>query len=170
LPLITFVDTPGADPGYEAEKRGIAAALAHSIAALLQTRAPTLAVVIGEGGSGGALALAAADRVLMLEHAVYSVISPEGASAILYGDDVHAPALAQDLHLTAQDLNQRGIVDEIIPEPAGGAQTDADAAAKNVQAFLVSALAELQELGLENLLNARQIKYRTMGNQVQPQK
>lgn len=163
LPLITFVDTPGADPSYEAEKRGIAVSLAHSIATMLQVRVPTVAVIIGEGGSGGALALAAADRVLMLEHAVYSVITPEGASAILYGDDAHAPELAEALHLTAPELYARGIVDEIIPEPPEGAHTDADAAAAKVKVFLLKALNELSELSSEQLLERRYQKYRGIG-------
>lgn len=162
LPLVTFVDTPGANPSYEAEKRGIAMSLAHSIATMLQTRAPTIAVVIGEGGSGGALALAVADRVLMLEHAVYSVIAPEGASAILYGDDTHAAELAQDLHLTAPDLLERGIIDAIIPEPAGGAHTNPDAAAENVRAYLARELDGLRGQDLQARLDARYRKYREM--------
>ncbi len=163
LPVLTFVDTPGAEPGYEAEKRGIGMALAYSIATMLQTRTPTIAVVIGEGGSGGALALAAADRVLMLEHAVYSVITPEGASAILYGDDAHAQELADNLHLTARDLLQRQIIDAIIPEPAGGAHLDVDAAAENVKRFLETELGNLQKNNLDELLKARYTKYRAMG-------
>lgn len=162
LPVITFVDTPGAAPGYEAEKRGIAMALAYSISWMLQTRAPTIAIVIGEGGSGGALALAAADRVAMLEHAVYSVISPEGASAILYGDAAHAPELAEDLHLTARDLLARNIIDAIVDEPQGGAHTNADATAATVKTFLQQALAKLNAQTLDELLAARFEKYRGM--------
>jgi len=164
LPIVTFVDTPGASPGYEAEKRGIAMSLAHSIATMLQMRVPTIAVVIGEGGSGGALALAAADRVLMLEHAVYSVISPEGASAILYGDDAHASELAETLHLTAHDLRKRRIIDEIIPEPVGGAHKDAAAAAQTMKAYLLHALNELVGKSSDELRQARYEKYRAMGN------
>jgi acetyl-CoA carboxylase carboxyl transferase alpha subunit/acetyl-CoA carboxylase carboxyl transferase beta subunit len=164
LPVITFVDTPGADPSYEAEKRGIAMALAYSLATMLQTRVPTLAVIIGEGGSGGALALAAADRVLMLEHAVYSVISPEGASAILYGDDAHAPELAETLHLTARDLWERKIIDAIIPEPVGGAHTDAHATAQTVKIFLTATLNEIADADTEQRLEARYQKYRAIGN------
>lgn len=163
VPLITFVDTPGAAPGYEAEKRGIAMSLAHSISTMLDAQAPSIAIVIGEGGSGGALALAAADRVAMLEHAVYSVISPEGASAILYGDAAHAPELAVNLRLTAHDLLQRKIIDAIIPEPAGGAQGNADAAAEQVKAFLARELTLLQDQPLERLLEARYAKYRKIG-------
>jgi acetyl-CoA carboxylase carboxyl transferase subunit beta len=163
MPVVTFVDTPGADASYEAEKRGIAMALASSIAAMLEVRAPTVAVVIGEGGSGGALALAAADRVLMLERAVYSVISPEGASAILYGDDAHAAELAEDLNLTAPELVARGIVDEIIPEPPGGAHNDADAAAENVKRAIRRALGRLSAIPAEELVAARYDKYRHAG-------
>lgn len=163
LPLITFVDTPGADTTYEAEKRGIGMALSHSIGAMLSLPVPTVAVIIGEGGSGGALAIAAADRVLMLEHAIYSVISPEGASAILYGDSAHAQELTEGLHLTAQELKARGIIDAIIPEPAGGAHTDATAAAENVKAFLKRELYELDAFSPEELLAARYQKYRGMG-------
>ncbi len=163
LAVITFVDTPGADASYEAEKRGIGMALAHSIAAMLNVRVPTIAVIIGEGGSGGALALAAADRVLMLEHAVYSVISPEGASAILYGDATHAEELSGDLHLTARDLKQFGIVDEIIPEPEGGAHADADVTAESVRARLSHALVKLNLPSREELFEARYRKYREMG-------
>ncbi len=163
LPLITLIDTPGADAGYESEKRGIAMSLAYSISWMLKTRAPTIAVVIGEGGSGGALALAAADRVAMLEHAVYSVISPEGASAILYGDAAHAQELADDLHLTARDLLKRNIIDAIIDEPDGSANTNADAAAQQVKAFLVNELATLAKQPIERLLEMRYAKYRTMG-------
>ncbi|RIK33270.1 MAG: hypothetical protein DCC52_03650 [Chloroflexi bacterium] len=163
LPIITFVDTPGAEPGYEAEKRGIGMALAYSIATMLQTRTPTLAVIIGEGGSGGALALAAADRVLMLERAVYSVITPEGASAILYGDDAHAQELADHLHLTAHDLLKRKIIDSIIPEPAGGAHQDVDATARMVKLFLETELQNLQTQALDALMETRYAKYRAMG-------
>jgi len=164
LPVITFVDTPGADPSYEAEKRGIAMSLAYSISIMLQMRAPTIAVVIGEGGSGGALALAAADRVLMLENAVYSVISPEGASAILYGDDAHASELAADLHLTARDLLARKIIDAIVPEPTGGAHGNAEEAAESVKAFLIREIREIRELKEPELFDARYKKYRGIGS------
>jgi acetyl-CoA carboxylase carboxyl transferase subunit beta len=163
LPLITFVDTPGAEPGYEAEQGGIAMSLAQSISTMLRTRTPTIAVVIGEGGSGGALALAAADRVLMLEHAVYSVISPEGASAILYGDDAHAAELADDLRLTARDLRDRGLIDAIVPEPPGGAHTDISAAAAQLGADLQRELRALLDKPASELLDARYRKYRKMG-------
>lgn len=160
LPVITFVDTPGADPGYESEKRGIAMSLAHSISTMLESCVPTIAIIIGEGGSGGALALAAADRVAMLEYAVYSVISPEGASAILFGDANHAPELASELHLTARDLVARRIVDTVIEEPAGGAHMNADAAAAPVKAFLVRELTRLGEIERAELMRRRYARYR----------
>ena len=121
LPVITLVDTPGAYPGVGAEERGQAEAIARTIEACLQLAVPVVGVIIGEGGSGGAVALAVADRVLMLEYAVYSVISPEGCAAILWRSGEQAPAAAEAMRLTAQDLRQLGVVDEIIPEPVGGA-------------------------------------------------
>lgn len=163
LPVITFVDTPGADATYEAEKRGIGISLSHSIAAMLALPVPTVTAIIGEGGSGGALALAAADRVLMLQHAIYSVISPEGASAILYGDSAHAQELTESLHLTAGELQARGIIDAIIPEPNGGAHTDPTAVAQSVKAFLKKELYELEAFRPEELLAARYEKYREIG-------
>jgi acetyl-CoA carboxylase carboxyl transferase subunit beta len=167
LPIITFVDTPGADPSYEAEKRGVAMAIAHALGTLVQTPVPTIAVVIGEGGSGGALALAAADRVLMLENAIYSVISPEGASAILFGDATHAVEAADKLRLTARDLKHLGIVDEIIAEPSGGAHLDPDAAAQNVRAHLLHELAALLTQPRAERGEARYQKYRAMGQGVE---
>ncbi|WP_048859896.1 acetyl-CoA carboxylase carboxyltransferase subunit alpha, partial [Acidisphaera rubrifaciens] len=124
LPILTFVDTSGAFPGIEAEERGQAEAIARSIEACLEAPVPLVATVIGEGGSGGAIALAAGDAVLMLEHAVYSVISPEGCASILWRDAAQAPAAAEALRLTAQDLRQFGLIDRIISEPLGGAHRD----------------------------------------------
>ena len=121
LPVITLVDTPGAYPGIGAEERGQAEAIARAIEACLQIAVPLVGAIIGEGGSGGAVALAVADRVLMLEHAVYSVISPEGCAAILWRSGDQAPAAAEAMRLTAQDLHELGVVDQIIPEPLGGA-------------------------------------------------
>ncbi len=163
LPVITFVDTPGADPSYEAEKRGVAMSIAQAIAALIELPVSTVAVVIGEGGSGGALALAVTDRVLMLENAVYSVISPEGASAILYGDANRAQQVAGLLRLTARDLLDLKIIDAIVPEPAGGAHTNPDLAAQHVRAGLRRALRELESLAPKELKNARYLKYRNIG-------
>src|ERR1700678_1406902 len=124
LPLLTFVDTSGAFPGIDAEARGQAEAIARSIEACLEAPVPLVATIIGEGGSGGAIALAAGDRVLMLEHAIYSVISPEGCASILWRDAAQAPAAAEALKLTADDLRRLGLVDQVIPEPMGGAHRD----------------------------------------------
>jgi acyl-CoA carboxylase subunit beta len=164
MPIITFVDTPGADPSYESEKRGVAMALAQSIAAMTEINTPTVAVVVGEGGSGGAIALAVADRVLMQENAIYSVISPEGASAILYGDASHAEEVSNVLRLTARDLKRLGIVDDIIAEPRDGAHTDADLSARLLRIRLSAALAEVLGRDSETLLEERYQKYRRIGN------
>ncbi|MDQ7857648.1 MAG: acetyl-CoA carboxylase carboxyltransferase subunit alpha/beta [Armatimonadota bacterium] len=163
LPVLTLIDTPGAYPGYEAELRGIAPALAANLQAMALLPTPVVAVVIGEGGSGGALALGLADRVYMLEHAFYSVISPEAAAAILYRDAARAPEVAAALKLTAADLLRLGVIDGIIPEPAGGAHADHDAAAAAVRRYVVSALAELGRLPPRRLVERRYRKYRTMG-------
>jgi acetyl-CoA carboxylase carboxyl transferase subunit beta len=165
LPVITFVDTPGADPSYEAEKRGVAMALSQSIGAMTQLATPTVACVIGEGGSGGALALAVADRVLMQENAIYSVISPEGASAILYGDASRAEEVSRILRLTAHDLKELGIIDEVVPEPLDGAHLDAAAAAQFIWHALTRALNEIVTQSVPNLLEARYQKYRRMGRE-----
>jgi acetyl-CoA carboxylase carboxyl transferase subunit beta len=163
IPLISFVDTPGAYPGFEAEKRGIARALADSLFHMSSLPIPTIAVVIGEGGSGGALALALADRVLMQQTAIYSVISPEGASAILWGDATKAEELAPFLKLTATELKQLEVIDDIIPEPEGGAQADADAAAMLVKERIMIHLMELSHIPSKKLLRRRYEKYQSMG-------
>jgi acetyl-CoA carboxylase carboxyl transferase alpha subunit/acetyl-CoA carboxylase carboxyl transferase beta subunit len=163
LPLVTLVDTPGAYPGYEAEQRGIAQALAQNLQAMALFPMSIVSVVIGEGGSGGALALAVADRVLMQEHAFYSVISPEAAAAILYRDASRAPEVAAALKLTAGDLLRLGVIDGIIPEPPGGAHMDPDAAAAQVHRYLVSALADLSRQSPRRLVEARYKKYRNIG-------
>ncbi|MDR7484477.1 MAG: acetyl-CoA carboxylase carboxyltransferase subunit alpha [Armatimonadota bacterium] len=163
LPLVTFIDTPGAYPGYEAERRGIAQALAQNLQAMALLPIPIVTVVIGEGGSGGALALAVADRVLMQEHAFYSVISPEAAAAILYRDVTRAPEVAAALKLTAADLLRLGVIDGIIPEPAGGAHMDPAAAAGEVCRYLVASLAELSRQAPRRLVEQRYRKFRRMG-------
>ena len=163
LPLVTFIDTPGAYPGYDAERRGIAQALAQNLQAMALLPTPIVSVVIGEGGSGGALALAVGDRVLMQEYAFYSVISPEAASAILYGDAAHAPELAAALKLTAADLRRLGVIDGIIPEPAGGAHTNPEEATDAVRRHVLAALAELTRLSPQRLIAARYKKFRQMG-------
>jgi acetyl-CoA carboxylase carboxyl transferase subunit beta len=163
LPLLTFVDTPGAEAGVEAEARGLAHAIAHCLARMVSLPVPTIAVVIGEGGSGGALALAVADRVLMQEHAIFSVISPEGASAILYRDATQAPVLAPALRITAPDLLELGIIDTIVPEPAGGAHTDPAAAVQAVHAAVARELPQLLAIPPGRLVRTRYQRYRRIG-------
>ncbi len=163
LPIVTLVDTPGADPGYESERYGVAGAIAHCLAALVRVPVPTLAVIIGEGTSGGALALAATDRVLMQENATYAVISPEGASAILFGDASHAAETVNRLRVTAHDLLPRQIVDRAVLEPKGGAHLDVDCAAAELRAELQAGLAELQAQSEADRLAARRKRYRRVG-------
>jgi acetyl-CoA carboxylase carboxyl transferase alpha subunit len=163
IPVITFIDTRGANQSFESEQRGIAQALARNLAAMSGLPTPIIAVIIGEGGSGGALALGVADRVLMLEHAVYSVISPEGAAAILYRDAAQAESLSEALKLTAHDLLRLGVIDEIVPEPAGGAHLDPNGAAGLVQDRVRSALRELRRVPIPKLLERRYAKYRHIG-------
>ena len=163
LPLVTFVDTPGAYPGYEAERHGIWQALARNLQAMAVLPTPVIAVVIGEGGSGGALALGVADRVLMLEHAIYSVIAPEGAAAILYRDAARAPDVAAALKLTANDLLRLDVIDQIVPEPPGGAHADPAVMAATLRYHLVSTLAALRKVSPRKLLRLRQRRYRQIG-------
>ena len=164
LPVITLVDTPGAYPGIGAEERGQAEAIARAIEACLQVAVPLVGVIIGEGGSGGAVALAVADRVLMLEHAVYSVISPEGCAAILWRSGDQAPAAAEAMRLTAQDLHELGVVDQIIPEPLGGAHRAPAEAITAVGDALEQALAPLLVLAGAELRYRRRQKFLGMGN------
>ena len=164
LPVITLVDTPGAYPGIGAEERGQAEAIARAIETCLQIAVPLVGAIIGEGGSGGAVALAVADRVLMLEHAVYSVISPEGCAAILWRSGEEAPAAAEAMRLTAQDLHELGVVDQIVPEPLGGAHR---APAKTIGAVgdaLEQALEPLLVLSGAELRHRRRQKFLAMGN------
>jgi acetyl-CoA carboxylase carboxyl transferase subunit alpha len=164
LPVITLVDTPGAYPGIGAEERGQAEAIARAIETCLQIAVPLVGAIIGEGGSGGAVALAVADRVLMLEHAVYSVISPEGCAAILWRSGEQAPAAAEAMRLTAQDLHELGVVDQIIPEPLGGAHR---APAETIDAIgdaLEQALEPLLVLSGAELCHRRREKFLAMGN------
>lgn len=163
-PILTFIDTPGAYPGIGAEERGQAEAIAHNLLVMSRLTVPVVSVVIGEGGSGGALALGVADRVLMLEHAVYSVISPEGCAAILWDDPVKAPDAAAALKLTAKDLLELGVIDEVIPEPMGGAHRDPSAMAERLAKALSTHLGQLEELSGEELLARRDMKYRKMGS------
>ena len=163
LPVVTLIDTPGADPSYEAERGGIALTLAENLAAMAGLPTQIVAVIIGEGGSGGALALALGDRVLMLEHAIYSVISPEGAAAILYRDVAQAQALSTALKITARDLKRLGIIDEIVPEPEGGAHLDHAGAVAAFEAHVTAALRDLRRIPIPRLLDRRYGKYRHIG-------
>ncbi len=163
LPLLTFVDTAGAFPGIDAEARGQAEAIARSIEACLDAPVPVVATIIGEGGSGGAIALAAGDRVLMLEHSVYSVISPEGCASILWRDAAQASVAAEALRLTATDLHALHIVDTVIPEPMGGAHRSPADAIAAVGAAVQDALAPLLDLAPAALIARRRDKFLAMG-------
>ena len=162
-PIMTFVDTPGAYPGLDAEERGQAEAIAFNLREMAGLRTPIIVTVTGEGGSGGALAIAVGDRVNMLEHAVYSVISPEGCAAILWRDPSRAEEAATAMKITAQDLKAVGLVDEVIPEPPGGAHVAHDALFKSVDAVLSAQLEELRGLDHEALADGRYRKFRDMG-------
>jgi len=165
IPVITFVDCPNAQSSYEAEHHGIAHALARNLATMANLPTPVVSAIIGEGGSGGALALGVADTVLMLENAIYSVISPEGAAAILYRDAGKAEDLSDDLKLTAQDLHSLGIIDTVVPEPEGGAHLDPTAAAETLKSHLLAALRPLAEVPMRQLLDSRYKKYRHIGQE-----
>ncbi|MFC5927666.1 acetyl-CoA carboxylase carboxyltransferase subunit alpha [Micromonospora vulcania] len=164
LPVVTLVDTPGADPGVSAEEQGQAAAIAENILTLTVLPTPVLAVITGEGGSGGALALAVADRVLMLQHAVYSVISPEGCAAILWPDRSAAPQAARALRLTAPDLRRLGVVDEIVPEPATAAHEDPTETARRLRAALLANLLPLLDVPPATLVRRRRQRFRRFGS------
>jgi len=163
LPILTFIDTQGAYPGLGAEERGQAEAIAVNLREMAALEVPVIISVIGEGGSGGALALGIGDRVLMLEHAVYSVISPEGCAAILWKNSSAAPDAAAAMKITAQDLKKFNIIDEIVPEPAGGAHADPAAAAELLAPFIERAIRDLQKLKPPQLLEERYRKFRRMG-------
>ncbi|HET8649232.1 MAG TPA: acetyl-CoA carboxylase carboxyltransferase subunit alpha [Gemmatimonadales bacterium] len=163
VPVISLIDTPGAYPGLGAEERGQSEALARSILEMSQLPTPCIAVVIGEGGSGGALALGVADRILMLENSVYSVISPEGCAAILWKDAAQRERAAEALKITAADLLRLGVVDEIINEPVGGAHTDPDATGEALREALIRHLTELRKIRPEKLVRRRAEKYAAMG-------
>jgi len=162
-PILTFVDTPGAYPGLDAEERGQAEAIAFNLREMAGLRTPIVVNVTGEGGSGGALAIAVGDRVIMLEHAVYSVISPEGCASILWRDPGRAEEAATAMKITAPDLARFGIIDEIVPEPPGGAHSDWDAMFRSLDAVLARHLAGLSALSPDELVAARYEKFRAMG-------
>jgi len=162
-PVITFIDTPGAYPGLGAEERGQSEAIARNLMVMASLKVPIVSVVIGEGGSGGALAIGVADRLLMLQYAVYSVISPEGCAAILWNDPKKTPDAAEALKMTAEDLLRLGVIDEILPEPPGGAHRDPTAMCNAVKKAVEPHLSALLELPLDELLRRRHTKYRRMG-------
>jgi acetyl-CoA carboxylase carboxyl transferase subunit alpha len=163
MPVVTLVDIPGADPSLAAEERGQSFAIAENLLAMVQLRVPLVSAIIGEGGSGGALALGVGDRVLMLENAIYSVASPEAAASILWKDGGRGAEAAEAMKITAPDLLRFGIVDAIVPEPAGGAHNDSAATAHALRAALVKQLAELDACPIERLLEQRALRYRGIG-------
>lgn len=164
LPVITLIDTPGAYPGLEAEERGQAEAIARNIREMSSLKVPVIGVVMGEGGSGGALAISVSDKLYMLEHSIYSVISPEGCASILWKDAKLAPQAAQALKITAKDLLDLGIIDGIIPEPLGGAHVDYFQTAQNIKAQVVKALDELTKLDVSTRLEQRYNKFKNIGS------
>jgi acetyl-CoA carboxylase carboxyl transferase subunit alpha len=162
-PIVTLIDTPGAYPGVGAEERHISESIAVNLREMITLRCPIVAIVIGEGGSGGALGIGVADRVLMLENAYYSVISPEGCAAILWKHRSHAPEAAEALKLTARDLKELELIDEVIPEPLGGAHHNHQVAADSLKRSLLSNLDDLVKKPIEKLLQERYQKFRRMG-------
>jgi acetyl-CoA carboxylase carboxyl transferase subunit alpha len=162
-PVVCFIDTPGAYPGIGAEERGIAEAIARNLREMASLRVPLVSVVIGEGMSGGALGIGVTDRILMLEHSIYSVISPEGCAAILWRSAEHRERAAAALRLTADDLLELGVCDELVPEPEGGAHADWDGAAKRLEEALHRVVLELSELAVPELVERRRQKYEAIG-------
>jgi acetyl-CoA carboxylase carboxyl transferase subunit alpha len=163
FPVICFIDTPGANPNRESEERGQANAIAENILTMAGLKTPIIACVIGEGGSGGALAIGVGDRILMLEHAIYSVASPEAAASIIWRDSAKAPDAARAMRITAQDLLGLGIIDEIVPEPPGGAHTDMATMVATLGEHIRRHLTDLQALDIETLLECRYMRYRAIG-------
>ncbi|PIP67808.1 MAG: acetyl-CoA carboxylase carboxyl transferase subunit alpha [Candidatus Omnitrophica bacterium CG_4_9_14_0_2_um_filter_42_8] len=164
IPIVTFIDTPGAYPGIGAEERGQANSIAYNLREMMLLKVPIIVVVIGEGGSGGALGIGVGDRVYVMENAYYSVISPEGCAAILWKDRLKAPEAAEVLKLTAKDLLGLGLIDEEIPEPLGGAHRDPEKAAQNIKKVIKKALKELKSIPERELLRLRYEKFRKMGS------
>jgi acetyl-CoA carboxylase carboxyl transferase subunit alpha len=163
LPIVSFIDTPGAYPGIQAEERGQAEAIAKNLCRMSSLEAPIVVCVIGEGGSGGALGIGVGNRILMMENAWYSVISPEGCAAILFHDAARAPEAAEALKLTAKDLKTQGVIDEIVPEPAGGAHRYPEESAANLKAAIKKHLTDLLKLSPQELVEDRYEKFRRMG-------
>ncbi len=162
-PIITFIDTPGAYPGIDAEERGQAEAIARNLREMSKLRVPVVSIVIGEGGSGGALGIAVANRVLMLEYSIYSVISPEGCASILWKDSAKADEAARSLKFTSKHLKRFGIVDEVIPEPVGGAHVDYDEVADNLKKYLEKTLDKLDSMSIPEIVNDRYLRFRKIG-------
>jgi acetyl-CoA carboxylase carboxyl transferase subunit alpha len=167
LPIITFVDTPGAFPGIGAEERGQAEAIARNLREMARLTVPIIVVITGEGGSGGALAIAVGDRILMLEHSIYAVISPEGCAAILWSDGTKGEQAAEALKLTAKDIKELEVIDEIVKEPRGGAHRDHETMAKNLHEALSRNLKELQAISADRLIEERYQKFRKMSRFVE---
>ncbi|HQY04969.1 MAG TPA: acetyl-CoA carboxylase carboxyltransferase subunit alpha [Lacunisphaera sp.] len=163
LPVITFIDTPGAYPGVESEARHVSEAIAVNLREMAMLKVPSIAIIVGEGGSGGALGIGVTDRVLIFENAYYSVISPEGCAAILWKDRANAPKAAEALKLNAANLKEFAVVDDVIPEPLGGAHNDPASSAAALKQALVHHLGELTELDPDKLLDARYERYRALG-------
>ncbi len=163
VPVVTLIDTPGAYPGLESEERHIAEAIAVNLREMFNIRVPILVTIIGEGGSGGALGIGIGDRILIFEHAYYSVISPEGCAAILFKDRAYADRSADALKITAQHLIENKLADEVVPEPQGGAHTDPQMAADNLRKAILRNLEELKKIPSDDLMNARYNKFREMG-------
>ena len=163
LPVITLIDTPGAFPGIGAEERNIAEAIAYNLREMMLLKIPVIAIVLGEGGSGGALGIGVADRVIMMENAYYSVISPEGCAAILWKHRKHAPEAAEAMKLVAPDLMKLGLIDDVISEPTGGAHHDHHATAESFRKKVIAHIVELQALSTEKLLDGRYEKFRNFG-------
>jgi acetyl-CoA carboxylase carboxyl transferase subunit alpha len=164
IPVLTFIDTPGAYPGVGAEERGQSEAIARNLFEMAGLKTPIIATVIGEGGSGGALAIGVADRVMMLEYSTYSVISPEGCASILWKSAEKAPLAAEAMAITAQQIQKNGLIDDIVPEPLGGAHRDLDDMALNLRHALAAALAEVSKLSTEGLLSTRHERLMAYGS------
>lgn len=162
-PVIVFVDTPAADVSVGAEERGISEAIARSMMEMSSLETPIVVAVIGEGGSGGAIGIAVGDKILMLEHSIYSVLPPEGCAAIIWRDATKGKEAADALKLTAQGSLELGVIDEIVPEPLGGAHRNMEAAARNLKAAIVKALDEVEKLSIPKLVDKRYKKFRSMG-------
>ncbi|MFC2096548.1 acetyl-CoA carboxylase carboxyltransferase subunit alpha, partial [Bacteroidota bacterium] len=163
IPIVTFIDTPGAFPGLEAEERGQAEAIAKNLTEMASIEVPIVCVVIGEGGSGGALGIGVGDKILMLSNAIYSVISPEGCASILWRDAKYAPDAAKALNLTAKELHKHGVIDEIIDEPGEGAHTDVKIIAESIKKAILKNIKPLQKLSVDELIQSRFEKFSGMG-------